>query len=292
MSPNVEQASKKQKTDGAGPDLSNNNTFKGSELAPCKLDAAKYPLTTASPALWQARVDLAGVYRMSHNARFNEGVCNHLTVMAPGHDDKFLVIAYGLMWSEVTASNLLLVDKTGKVLEGEGKPEHTAFFIHSELHMADPVNNVCILHTHQPYASAICCLEGGKLEMVHQNCLRFYEDIAYDREFNGLVMDDNEGKRLAKVMDGKRILFHSNHGVITVGKSVAQAWDDLYYLERACEVYVLACSTGKQLMYISDEVALGFKKDLDEGGDQWAKMFFEAAKRDLVKQGRDADFAS
>ena len=77
------------------------------------------------------------------------GVCNHLTVMAPGHDDKFLVIAYGLMWSEVTASNLLLVDKDGNVLEGDGAPEHTAFFIHSNLHMADPTNNICVLHTHQ-----------------------------------------------------------------------------------------------------------------------------------------------
>jgi len=212
--------------------------------------------------------------------------------MAPGHDDKFLVIAYGLMWSEVTATNLLLVDKAGHVLEGEGKPEHTAFFIHSELHMADPKNNICILHTHQPYASAICCLEGGKLEMVHQNCLRFYNDIAYDREFNGLVLEQNEGKRIASQMGGKRVLFHSNHGVITVGKSVAQAWDDLYYLERACEVYVLACSTGRPLMHISDETADAFKKDLDSGGEHWAKMFFEAAKRDLIKQGRDADFCT
>ena len=72
--------------------------------------------------------------------------------------------------------------------------------------------------------------------MVHQNCLRFYNDIAYDRVFNGLVMEENEGARLAREMAGKRILFHSNHGVITVGKSVAAAWDDLYYLERACEV--------------------------------------------------------
>jgi len=274
--------------------VSNNNTIPDPvELTtPVKLDAAKFPLTAASPALWQARVDLAAVYRLCHNHNFNEGVCNHLTVMAPGHDDKFLVIAYGLMWSEVTASNLLLVDKDGRVLEGDGAPEHTAFFIHSNLHMADPTNNICVLHTHQPYASAICCLEGGKLEMVHQNCLRFYNDIAYDRVFNGLVMEENEGARLARELAGKRILFHSNHGVITVGKSVAAAWDDLYYLERACEVYVLACSTGRPLMTIKDEVAEGFKKDLEEGGDQWAKMFFHAAKRDLIKQRRDADFCT
>jgi hypothetical protein len=86
-------------------------------------------------------------------------VCNHLTVMAPGHDDKFLVIAYGLMWSEVTASNLLLVDKDGHVLEGDGAPEHTAFFIHSNLHMADPHNNICVLHTHQ------VCAQGGRVSV-------------------------------------------------------------------------------------------------------------------------------
>jgi ribulose-5-phosphate 4-epimerase/fuculose-1-phosphate aldolase len=94
------------------------------------------------------------------------GVCNHLTVMAPGHDDKFLVIAYGLMWSEVTASNLLLVDKGGFVLEGDGAPEHTAFFIHSNLHIADPQNNICVLHTHQ------VGVQGGRVSQSPPTCRR------------------------------------------------------------------------------------------------------------------------
>ncbi|KAK3288290.1 hypothetical protein CYMTET_4229 [Cymbomonas tetramitiformis] len=254
------------------------------------LNKKKFPYTTADPAIWQARVDLAAVYRLAHNHGFNEGICNHLTVMVPNCTDKFLVIAYGLMWTEVTASNLLLVNMDGKVLEGEGAPEYTAFYIHKEIHAADPVKNVCVLHTHQPYASALCCLKNGKMEMVHQNCLRFHNDIAYDPDFNGLVMEENEGQRLAKVMGGKRVLLHSNHGIIVVGASAAEAWDDLYYFERAAEVQVLVYSTGKPYTLIGDEVAAGFKKDMDEGKAGWAKNYFDAAKRNLIKQGKDADF--
>merc|ERR1711920_146319 len=136
--------------------------------------------------------------------------------MAPNSMDKFLVISYGLMWSEVTASNLLLVDAENNVLEGEGFAEDTAFFIHKEIHMHDPVKNVCVLHTHQPYPSALCCLEDPTLHMCHQNCLRFWNDIAYDTTFNGLVLEENEGRRLAGFMGGKRVLMHSNHGVIVV----------------------------------------------------------------------------
>ena len=121
--------------------------------------------------------------------------------------------------------------------------------------------------------------------MCHQNCLRFYDEIAYDPSFNGLVLDDSEGERLVKVMDGKRVLLHQNHGVIVCGDSVAEAFDDLYYLERACQVQILAQSTGKELCLVSDEVAKGFKEDCEKDGGKanWAKLHYDALKRGLMR---------
>ena len=182
---------------------------------PSRRLAAPLPSTTRfgrpegyDERIWQARVDLAAAYHLCHKFDFNEGVCNHLTVMVPGTTDRFLCIPYGLMWDEVTASNLLLLDETGTILEGEGSIDATAFFIHRAIHAAGAV---AVLHTHQPYASAICCTKEFKLHMCHQNCLRFYDEIAYDPEFNGLVLDEGEGERLAKLMGRKRVLLHQNH---------------------------------------------------------------------------------
>ena len=119
--------------------------------------------------VWQARVDLAAAYHLCDKMDLNEGICNHLTVMVPGTTDRFLCIAYGLLWIEVTASNLLLLDDTGAVLEGEGAIDATAFFIHKAIH---DKGIVAVLHTHQPYASALCCTKEMKLQMCHQNSLR------------------------------------------------------------------------------------------------------------------------
>ena len=241
--------------------------------------------------VWQTRVDLAATYRLCDRMGYNEGICNHLTAMVPGSEDQFLVIPYGMAWSEVTASSLLLVDGKGNVLEGEGTVEDTAFYIHSRIHLYDPKNRGCVLHTHMPWSTALCCLKDMKLEMCHQNCLRFYNSIAYDTEFNGLVLNQNEADRLNSVMENKHVLFHANHGVIVVGPNVAEAFDDLYYLERAAQVTVLAMSTGRPLNIISDEVAHKFQEDLKNGKNEWATLHFESRKRELLA-GDDADFCT
>eukprot|EP00192_Tetraselmis_astigmatica_P020867 CAMPEP_0117686270 /NCGR_PEP_ID=MMETSP0804-20121206/22331_1 /TAXON_ID=1074897 /ORGANISM="Tetraselmis astigmatica, Strain CCMP880" /LENGTH=279 /DNA_ID=CAMNT_0005497893 /DNA_START=141 /DNA_END=976 /DNA_ORIENTATION=+ len=231
-------------------------------------------------AAWKARVDLAACYQLLDEMDMNEGICNHLTVMVPGTTDRFLVIPYGMLWSEVTASNLLLVDEGGNVLEGEGEPDATAFFIHKALHKA---GHVAVLHTHMPYSSALCCTKDFKLHMCHQNCLRFHGSIAYDPIFNGLVTDDSEGERIAAAMaGGERVYLHAHHGVIVCGPSVASAFDDLYYLERAAHVQILAMSTGKELAIVDDKVAAEFKATFDEAGESWAKAHFDALKRHLL----------
>src|SRR6476660_3426091 len=200
----------------------------------------------------QARIDLAAAFRFAVRLDLHEGVCNHFSVMLPD-GKRFLLNAYGLHWSEVTASNLLALDAEGRVLAGEGEYEKTAFYIHSRIHLGNP-HAACVLHTHMPYATALTLLEGGRLEMVEQNALRFHDDIAYDDTYNGLVVDNAEGDRLARVLGSKRVMFLANHGVIVVGPSVAEAFDSLYYLERACRLQVLARATGLPFRKVRPEV--------------------------------------
>ena len=140
------------------------------------------------------------------------------------------------------------------MLAGDGEVEASALYIHGRMHVGRP-DVRCILHTHMPYATALTSIEGGRLEPINQNALRFSGRIAYDDDYGGLALDAAEGDRLAAVLGSQRILFMANHGVITTGRTVAAAFDDLYYLERACQNQVLAMSTGRPLKHVrADEV--------------------------------------
>lgn len=245
---------------------------------------AKEPKTTPA-AEWAARRDLAAAFRLAARMELHEGVCNHFTLMLPD-GKRFLLNAYGLHWSEVTASNLLALDAEGRVLEGEGEFEKTAFYIHSRIHLHNP-RAACVLHTHMPYATALTLLENGRLEMVEQNALRFHEDIAYDDSYNGLVLDNAEGDRLARVLGAKRVLFLANHGVIVAGPSVAEAFDLLYYLERACRLQVLARSTGGRLRAVRPEVVRETYRMILADTPRYAGAHFAALKRILDREEPD-----
>jgi len=227
------------------------------------------------------RVDLAAAFRLAVRLDLHEGVCNHFSAMLDSR--RFLLNSYGLHWSEVTASNLVALDGNGNVLEGEGEIEKTAFYIHSRIHLANP-RAKCVLHTHMPYATALTLLEGARLEMVEQNALRFNDDIAYDDTYNGLVVDPAEGDRLAKVLGEKRVLFLANHGVIVVGPTVAEAFDALYYLERACRLQVLARSTGLAFKKIRAEVVQETYRMILADAPKYAGAHFGALKRILDRE--------
>jgi ribulose-5-phosphate 4-epimerase/fuculose-1-phosphate aldolase len=237
-----------------------------------------------------ARVDLAAAFRLAVRMDLHEGVCNHFSVMIPGgamrDGSRFLLNRYGLHWSEVSASNLLALDAEGNVLEGQGEFEKTAFWIHSRIHRAHP-RAACVLHTHMPYATALTLLEGGRLEMVEQNALRFHDDIAYDDTYNGLVVDAAEGDRLARALGGKRVMFLANHGVIVVGPSVAEAFDALYYLERACRLQVLARMMGGRLRAVRPEVVRAAYAMMRDDAPKYAGAHFTALKRILDREEPD-----
>ena len=209
----------------------------------------------------QARIDLAAAFRWASRLGLSEGICNHFSY-APDAEH-FLINPRGFHWSELTASLLLLADRDGNVLEGDGEIEPTAFFIHSRVHLGLEQAR-CVLHTHMPYATAITITEGGRLHMASQNSVRFFDDIRYEDHYDGLALDVSEGDRICEALGDKHIAFLANHGVIIVGESIAKAFDDLYYLERASEVQCIAQATGRPLKLIADEVACRARQQFED----------------------------
>jgi ribulose-5-phosphate 4-epimerase/fuculose-1-phosphate aldolase len=226
----------------------------------------------------EGRIDLAAAFRMAARLNLHEGVCNHFSMMLPGR--RFLINAKGTHFERITASGLLLIDEAGNTLEGQGRPPLTGHAIHTRIHLKHPRAKV-VLHLHAPYSTAITAIRGGRLEMVHQNATRFYGQIAYDDDFNGLAVDLHEGDRMAEAMDGKRIMFLGNHGVVVVGETVARAFDDFYYLERACQVQLLAMQSGRELNVMPDEAARMTHEQFDKLTDVNAEYHFTALKEML-----------
>ena len=144
----------------------------------------------------------------------HEGVCNHFTVMLP--ERRFLINPKGVGFHRITASGLLVIDEHGKTLEGTGRPPTSGFAIHTRIHLLHPAAKV-VLHLHAPYSTALTAIQGGRLQMIHQNAARFFGDIAYDDHFNGIAEATQEGERMAAAMGNKKILFLANHGVVVVG---------------------------------------------------------------------------
>lgn len=234
-------------------------------------------LTNGQYSLAQARLDLTAALRWAARLGLNEGICNHFSLVAPGWPDCFLVNPQGLHWSEITPNDLVLVDVEGTVIEGRHQVEATAFHIHGRIHSGKPTAK-CVLHTHMPYATALAIADGGRLEWASQNALRFYGRVAYDECYNGLVLDGEEGDRICAQLENADVLFMANHGVIVTGESVAQAFDELYYLERACQVQVLAQSTGKPLRIVPDHIAAHTGKQIVSDKVQ-PRLHLEALKR-------------
>lgn len=207
------------------------------------------PLEQSSSATEASdRRHLAMAFRLAERFGFHEGICNHFSVKLPDVDaeERYLINPYGVHWSEMTPEKLLLINGEGEVLKGEGVVEDTARFIHIAGHRAN-ARHKTILHTHQPWATALTLLEHTEVRMAHQGAARFYGRIDYVSEFGGLAVSDEEGERLAKQAKSKQhidVTFLAHHGVVVGAESVASAFDDLYYLERVCRQQVLAMQTG------------------------------------------------
>lgn len=240
-----------------------------------------------SPEIRQARVDLAACFRMAAKLGMAEGICNHFSFVLPEHPQLFLVNPFGLSFSQITASSLLICDFQGRVLAGNGKPEATAFFIHAQLHRLNP-RAVAAFHTHMPNATALCMLEGEPFVWAGQTALKFYDRLVVDEHYNGLALDYAEGERISRAAGDADIVMLKNHGPLVLGPSIAEAWDDLYYLERAAEVQLKAMASGRFLKPVAHEVASAACRQMMIGNAQNARLHLESIKRDLAATGFDA----
>lgn len=204
------------------------------------------------------RKQLSLALRLAERFGFHEGICNHFSVALDGDQDHYLINPYGVHWSEITPDALLLINSDGHILEGDGELEDSARFIHVAAHQANP-RHKALLHTHMPNTTALTMLQGehGKLHMAHQTAARFAGRITYENTFGGIALDAKEGRRIARRAQNTPhidVTMLAAHGVVIGAPTVAQAFDDLYYLERACRQQLLAQQTGLPLIELSDEV--------------------------------------
>ena len=204
-----------------------------------------HPMTRSrtADAISLARVHLAAAHRLAALHELDEGIDNHFTVTVPGRDDRYLILPFGLHWSEACASDLIVFDDAGAVLEGEGSVERTALCIHVPIHRRCAAR--VVLHTHQTWALALNLLQDNRLLPASQTAAYFHGNVAYDDHYAGVADLLSEGERLAAVLGDRQVLFMKNHGVLVVGDTVAQAYRRLYKLERVCRAQVLAMSTGR-----------------------------------------------
>lgn len=232
-----------------------------------------------SPTVAALRDDLALALRAAAHHGLAEGVCNHFSVELPDGSGRFLLNPRGLLWSEVQADDVVMVDAHGERLAGRHAVEPTAMFIHAAIHRL--CGQAVVLHTHMPYATALTLTEDGMLDScLSQNAMRFHGRVALDPAYNGLALDNAEGERIARAMQGADVAFLANHGVVVCGERIAHTYDDLYYLERACMAQVLAQSTGRPLAPASAALAQHVSEQ-SMGERLQSELFFEALRRTL-----------
>lgn len=203
-------------------------------------------LSGCGPEEWQARVELAAAYRLIHKQGWTSLVFNHITARVPGAEDQFLINNFGLRYDEITASNLIKVDLKGRVIDGRGneRVNLAGYVIHSAIHGARHDVH-CALHTHGPAGVAVSCLEQGFL-FINQDSMQFHGQIAY-HEFEGLAVNEDERQRLVADFGDKAILILRNHGMLTVGKTVADAFVLMWALEHCCKVQLSVMASGGKI---------------------------------------------
>ena len=241
---------------------------------------------TAASAEQAARIDLAAAFRWTARLDLHEAVANHFSLALSEDGTRFLMNPRGRHFSRIRASELLLLDANDpETMRRPEAPDPTAWCIHGRLHAKLPQAR-CVLHLHSKYATVLASLQDSRLYPIDQNSMRFFERVAYDEAFEGMALDDAEGDRLAGLLGDKTVLMMGNHGVMVVAPSVAQAFDDIYYLERACETQVLATMTGKPLRVAPDEVARRTAQQWIDYPD-FAENHFAELKRILDEEEPD-----
>ena len=203
---------------------------------------------------WETRVNLAACYRLAVHYRMTDLIYTHISARVPGPDHHFLINAFGLLWDEISASTLVKVTLDGEVVDdptGHGI-NRAGYVIHSAVHRARP-DIECVMHTHTSAGIAVSAQEQGLLPLS-QHAMRFTGSIGY-HDYEGLALELDEQARLTRDLGGHKAMILRNHGLLTCGESIAEAFDLMYYLERACQTQVSALGGGAKVRMVAPEVA-------------------------------------
>ncbi|WP_171478521.1 class II aldolase/adducin family protein [Acinetobacter ihumii] len=239
---------------------------------------------------WQARCQLAALYRLIAYYKMTDLIDTHISLRVPDEPNHFLINRYGVVFDRMCASDLVKIDHEGNIIEDydQGKKVNLAgFIIHSAIHQAKPHLN-CVIHTHTADGVAVSAQQDGLLP-ISQHALKFYRRLAY-HTYEGIALSLEERERLVSDLGNHKAMILRNHGLLAAGESVAHAFHEIYFLERACQIQVKALS-GQTLIYpdeaLCEYTATQFEQDDAEGiiWDAWH------AALSLIEQDK-ADFCS
>ena len=219
---------------------------------------------------WKNRLDLAACYHLADHFKMSDIIWNHITAKTSSNKDTFLINRFGLRYDEITASNLLEIDFDGNVINGEGEINDTGYIIHGAIHKSRE-DLVCVMHTHSRAGLAISCLEDG-LNPTIQDAAIFHKKISY-HDWEGMSTGHDECERLSKNLGKNNVMILRNHGLLTCGESIGEAFMLMYYLDRACKNQIDTLSMGQKIIVPSDNV-------MEFAADQYLDSRFQLGKHE------------
>lgn len=235
---------------------------------------------------YEERCQLAAIFRWSAILNMHEGVANHFSLAIADDNSQFLINPCGKHFSRVKASDLLLLDANdATTMDQPNAPDPTAWAIHGAIHRRAP-HARCVLHVHSKYALALACLKDPSMPPIDQNTMRFYNRISFDRGFDGMGLGE-EAERLSKCLGNNKIMLMGNHGLLTAAATVAEAFDILYYFERAAETLLTAYMTGRELNIVSPDVAEKTARQWEDYPGNMADAHLREIRAILDKQQPD-----
>lgn len=243
-------------------------------------------LSGVSDAEWKVRCDLAALYRLVAHHRMTDLIYTHISARLPGPESHFLINQYGVMFHEMRASDLVKIDHDGNIVEDGQQSRRVnaaGFCIHSAVHMARH-DLACVIHTHTAAGMAVAAQKHGLLP-ISQHALKFYGHLAY-HGYEGIALDLDERERLVADLGEHRAMILQNHGLLAAGRTIPEAFNNIYYLERACQAQVAALAGGAELVTPPEAVRLHTAEQFNrEGSIEHYEMMWESCLR-LVEHDR------
>ena len=229
---------------------------------------------------WKNRVNLAAAYHLADIYGFSDIIWNHITCKTSSKKNTFLINRFGLRYDEVTASNLLEIDLNGNVLSGEGEINYTGYVIHGAIHQVR-TDLHCVMHSHSRAGLAVSCLKNG-LKILIQDSAMFHNRISY-HDWVGMSTNKKESSSISQDLGKNNVMILRNHGLLTSGKTIAEAFMLMYYLDRACKVQLDLIAANAEIITPSDNLLEFAAGQYEDSKYQLGKHEWPALKRMLKK---------